>query len=238
MAVNVLAGLLFAYLVVGVPIRGRLRFRRFRQEVTSDPAARLCYYRSALRWHGGLAAIAIALYMANGHDGYGTHLVVTSGSGLLLAAWFAVTIVLGGVLVRWRIARPARRAKFARGIRGWAELLPRSNAERRAWLVVAIGVGVTEEILYRAFVMICLVRILPDATALPIVPISAAAFGLAHLYQGPKGVALTALMGTVLATVFLSAGLVAAMVLHALIDLRVLVIPPEFVAQATETDLD
>src|SRR5438034_401345 len=50
--------------------------------------------------------------------------------------------------------------------------------------------------------------------------------GLAHLYQGPTGVALTGLAGAYLAWIALATGsLVPVMVLHALLDLRILGLP-------------
>jgi len=56
--------------------------------------------------------------------------------------------------------------------------------------------------------------------------VTAAAFGFAHLYQGTRGVLLTGLVGAYLAWLTLSTGsLLPAIVIHALIDLRVLALP-------------
>ena len=54
----------------------------------------------------------------------------------------------------------------------------------------------------------------------------AIAFGLAHLYQGVRGVLLTGVLGAYLAWLTISSGsLLPAMAIHALIDLRVLALP-------------
>ena len=52
-------------------------------------------------------------------------------------------------------------------------------------------------------------------------------FGLAHLYQGWKGIAATFVLGLALTAVYLvSRSLIAAIVFHAIIDLNALVVRP------------
>jgi uncharacterized protein len=238
LATQISAGLLFAFLVLVAPLRGRGRYERFRREVASDPTARLRYYRSSLTRKYALTLVAIALYFANDREGYGVRLIAAGGSHYGEVVSLLAGVALGAVLVRWRLARPSRRAKLARAIRRWADLLPRTATERRTWVAVSISAGITEEILYRAFVLSVLANVLPDADATTIVLTAAAVFGLAHLYQGLKGVLLTALLGAVLGAVVLSSGLLLAMAVHALIDLRLLIIPPDVVAEAGRHDLE
>lgn len=233
-AIDVVAGGLFAILVVVVPYRGRVRYETFRRAVVSDPSARLQYYRSTLPWKSFLAFVAVALYVADHEHGYGVRLFVSGASQAQVVVPLLVGVVLGALIVRRRLSQPSRRAKLARSLREIADLLPRTPAERRGWMTFSISAGITEEVLYRAFVMSVLANLLPAAPAAPIVLISAAVFGLAHLYEGWKGVFLTAVLGVVFSTVVLSAGLVAAMALHALIDLRLLVVPADLVAEAAE----
>jgi membrane protease YdiL (CAAX protease family) len=59
-----------------------------------------------------------------------------------------------------------------------------------------------------------------------LVAASAVIFGLAHVYQGIGGVLVTTLMGALLGVVYLATGsLLAAMAVHALMDLRLLLVP-------------
>jgi uncharacterized protein len=52
-------------------------------------------------------------------------------------------------------------------------------------------------------------------------------FGIAHMYQGLKGVFGTALMGVVFSAIYAVTGnLLAPMILHFLIDLRILLMLP------------
>ena len=231
--VGTVAGLLVVYLVIVVPLVGRARYARFRRAVVDDPSARLRYYRSSLPWKYGVAALAVALYFANGSETYGLRLAGFDGGDVTGLLWVALGVAVGAVVVRLRLARPSWRAGLFRGIRGFVDLLPRTPTERRMWVLVSVSAGITEEILYRAFLLIFLAGVLPDASVWTIVVISSAAFGFAHLYQGPKGVILTGLLGAVLATIVISAGLIGAIALHTLIDLRILVIPPDAVTEAT-----
>jgi membrane protease YdiL (CAAX protease family) len=58
------------------------------------------------------------------------------------------------------------------------------------------------------------------------VTVAGAVFGLAHAYQGVTGVVTTGVLGGVLAALYLGTGsLLLPVVLHALIDLRFLLVP-------------
>jgi CAAX protease family protein len=233
-ALELVASLLFAYLVVVVPIRGRARYERFRQEVAQDSSARLRYYRKSLLWKYVLSLIVVVLFLANHHEAAGIRFVRSDATATGYMLPIMVGVALGAVLVRWRSRRPASRIKLARSIRGFADLLPRTMAERRAWVLVAITAGVTEELLYRGFVLWVLAHLLPNADTFTVLLIGGLIFGLAHLYQGTKGVLLTALLGVVLGQVMIAAGLLAAMAIHTLIDLRVLLIPSDLASQTSD----
>ena len=87
--------------------------------------------------------------------------------------------------------------------------------------------GITEEIAYRAFLIAYVAWLLPDHDWTVAAVIAGVAFGLVHAYQGWKGVLQTGFLGIVFGLVYLNIGLVVLMVVHTLIDLRVLLIPPD-----------
>ncbi len=81
-----------------------------------------------------------------------------------------------------------------------------------------------------AFALAVLVAILPEPAA---VLVAAVVFGLAHLYQGVAGVLLTSVLAVALGALNVATdSLLPGMVLHVLIDLRVLASrpPPDRVA--------
>ena len=92
---------------------------------------------------------------------------------------------------------------------------------------MAVTAGVCEELIFRGFGIAYVRWLWPGATHFWLVALTAAGFGFAHLYQGARGVILTGVVGAVLASLVLATGsLYPAMAIHALVDLRVLALPP------------
>ena len=228
--VEVASAILFFYLVFVIPIRGRSRYERFRREVVNDPSARLRYYRSSVLRKYALSLVVVVLFFANHRDASGIRLA-TSAEATAVLLPMIIGILLGAVLLKWRLRRPASRIKLARSLRNIADLLPRTVGERRTWVLVSITAGVTEELIYRGFVLCVLDHVLPSADTFTLLVIGGLIFGLAHLYQGIKGVVLSGVVGVALGTIMVGAGLFAAMAVHTLIDLRLLVIPSDLAIQ-------
>jgi hypothetical protein len=112
-------------------------------------------------------------------------------------------------------------------------LLPADHEERAAFAAVAISAGVCEELIYRGFGIAYVRWLWPAATTLDICLITAIAFGLVHLYQGWRGVTMTGVFGAVFAyVVILTGSLIPAVVLHSLLDLRLLMLPSAKLAEA------
>jgi len=152
---------------------------------------------------------------------------LTGGShpGAATAEVLEVAVVLAASAVVFRA--PALRATIERQARGFVALLPRTVDERTTFALLAVTAGVCEELIFRGFGIAYVRWLWPGATHFWLIAITSAAFGLAHLYQGVRGVLLTGLVGAVLASLVLATGsLLPAMVIHALIDLRVLALPP------------
>ena len=140
-------------------------------------------------------------------------------AGMTIASVVAMLVPL--VIVR----KPAALAATSRQIETLAFVLPQSARERFWWLPLSITAGVCEEILFRSFLFDYLHvgpwRLAPAiAIALP-----SAIFGLGHLYQGFKGALAASVLGFLLFVFFLSTGnLLLPILLHALTDLRVLLV--------------
>lgn len=104
-------------------------------------------------------------------------------------------------------------------------LLPRTKGERRAFAALCVTAGICEEILFRGFLMFYLQEVFPGLGIAGAVVVSSAVFGLAHLYQGLAGVLTTGALGVGMAMLYAAGGsLVVPIVLHALLDLRILLI--------------
>ena len=239
-------------LVVHEPISGRRSFAQFlTDEAAEGEPARIRFYRSWTAQGCVTALLAITLVLAlpgigladigfrapdlAGVDRFG----ITGGSvststiagmitGVLLAV---VMVVVASRVTAWRAARVPGAVKPAAEPRGQMKailpMLPRTGAGRRGWAMLSLSAGVTEEITYRGLLLLTLAVALPSTTPrITLVMAAALLFGLAHWYQGWTGIVSTAIVGGVMAGLYLSTGsLLVPMILHTLIDLRALLLP-------------
>lgn len=133
-----------------------------------------------------------------------------------------VVLVIGGTTVAIFSARHSDEVMAIGDIQA---LLPRNRQELRYGAALSINAGVVEEVLFRLAVPALLFGVIGNA-AIAII-LSIVLFGSLHLYQGLAGVVGSAIIGMLLMAVYLSTGsIVTAIVLHALIDLRSLVLIP------------
>ena len=139
---------------------------------------------------------------------------------------FGLALVGGSLLQVFVIRRNSKaREKILRAFKRLDFFLPITGEERAWFALVSVTAGICEEVLYRGF----LIRYLSDGPwhfgiwiALAIASIS---FGLGHGYQGLSGIIGTGVLGALIAVIFLATGsLWLPMALHAIIDLRVLLL--------------
>lgn len=226
------------YLVVGEPFVGHVLHRRFEGRLRTDAGARRSFYRRLLVLEWGLAVLAGIVWLsAPDVDAAAVGLrwpqswpgAWTIGLVLLVVVFVLVSTraLRGGALLE---APPVRRPGEGRHSeppgQATLALLPRTPAERRLFTVVGVTAGVCEEWLYRGFFLAVVAALAGGADTWLLVVVAAAAFGLAHAYQGPAGVVTTGVLGGVMAALYLQTGsLLLPVVLHALIDLRFLLVP-------------
>lgn len=227
------------YLVVGEPVVGHVLHRRFEGRLRTDDGARRSFYRRLLVLEWGLAALALVVWLAApGVDAAAVGLRwPQSWPGPLAVA--ATVLVLGFVVVSTRALRSGGLARATAELRRPGEgrhaepavhatlaLLPRTTAERRLFTLVGVTAGLCEEWLYRGFLLAVVAAVGGDLPTPALVAIGAVAFGLAHAYQGVAGIVTTGVLGGVMAALYLSTGsLLLPVVLHAVIDLRFLLVP-------------
>jgi membrane protease YdiL (CAAX protease family) len=220
----ILSVLLAVWMVVVQPVVGRRRYRRLIERLGRDPTARLHHYRRgiAFEWAGAalvglLALLAHSRLRSLWPPGDNTG-VVGQIPGLVVAIAVITAVYRFG-------GEPLRRA-LAVQLRPVAALLPRTPTERRWFALLALTAGICEELLYRGFGLVALRWAAPDIGKPALIAVTGVAFGLAHLYQGRMGVTLTGLLGAYFAWMAISAGsLLPVMLLHALLDVRILALP-------------
>jgi uncharacterized protein len=227
------------YLVVGEPMVGHVLHRRFEGRLRTDPGARRSFYRRLLVLEWGLAVLALIVWLsAPGVDAGAVGLqwpqrwpgLLTSGVVLLVLVFVVAStrVLRSGALLE--AAEPVRRPGEGRHAEpsgaATLALLPRTPAERRLFTLVGVTAGVCEEWLYRGFFLAVVAALAGGPPTGVLVLVAAVAFGLAHAYQGRVGIVTTGVLGGVMAAVYLDTGsLLLPVVLHALIDLRFLLVP-------------
>ena len=108
-------------------------------------------------------------------------------------------------------------------------LIPRDRAERLASLPLCLNAGFSEELFFRLALPLLVATVTGSAIAGLVV--GCVAFGLAHVYQGYKGVLGTMAMGAVFTWLYLDSGsLLRPMLVHAAIDVVALVVRPMLAA--------
>jgi membrane protease YdiL (CAAX protease family) len=137
----------------------------------------------------------------------------------IFGAAVLVAIPLGSLLTwrRWRKGAPAYLARLS-------ALLPRDREEVLLGAAISVAAGIGEELFFRLLLPMLLATFVGG---IPAVVVAILLFGLAHAYQGWKGVTVTTLVGILFTAMYLMSGSLAiAMLFHATIDLMTLAIRP------------
>jgi uncharacterized protein len=106
-----------------------------------------------------------------------------------------------------------------------AALIPRNRAEILLGAFISVNAGIVEEIFFRLLMPFAWFAL--TGNVMTALLVSVVLFGFVHAYQGVVGVLATMAVGAVLTMVYLATHQIwVAILLHALIDLRVLVFLP------------
>lgn len=102
----------------------------------------------------------------------------------------------------------------------FSDILPVTDKERKSWTYVALTAGITEEIIYRGFLIFAIAYLFPTLSIWAVILISSLLFGLAHTYQGvTTGVLRTTLFGVIFSILYIAIGsILPLIILHILID--------------------
>jgi uncharacterized protein len=222
----VLTHLLAAYAVLAAPWIGYITYQRARRQIAAGAhEGKVRLYQEIVieqilttgvvlaLWRGGLAGASLGLVAPRSWEWNIAALLVVVG----LLVWSSLRL-------RPKADRIREKVKDSLGT-----LLPRSRQERFWFGAVSLGAGVSEELVFRGFLLYYLGVYLPHINTLERVLLISLFFGLAHIYQGWVRAAGAGTLGLVLAGLYLLTGsLFLPMAIHAVLDLRALLIfPPD-----------
>jgi membrane protease YdiL (CAAX protease family) len=214
--------LVLVALLADLLVAPRMADRTRRDLAAGVPGARVRMYRLIVVSGWLLAAVAVLVLLLGGLSlreiGFGPADLDSGASGSLSGG------ALVGSLMPVLLARLTRRPPALVGDIGL--LLPATPRERGWYAASSVTAGITEEITYRALPIALLLAVLPLDNRFLAVLLAAVAFGLAHRYQGASGMALTAALGLLLGWIYVAShSLWPPMVLHIVLDLRMLLMP-------------
>ena len=211
--------LILIFLGTAVPLLGRRRIRRLMQVAETTKRDRLTLYASTIAFQWLAAALVLWRTSAHGIPAASLGLAIPN-----IALTIAVTISLSALIFTTQILslrELAKRPAAAQGILPQLALkiFPQDSVERLVFFAVVVTVAVCEELIYRGFVQ----RTFEDfsgGSAVAAILGSSAMFGLAHLYQGRRGLISTFVVGIVFSTVrWWTGSLIPAVVAHFVADL-------------------
>ena len=194
---------------------------RLARRIAADPNARTNEYLWTIAMEWGLTLALLAWWQWTARPLPALGVVLPEGAG----AWWTLLVCTGGIgfyaqQARTVVASPDAQASLRKQIESQPNvrmILPATVREARVFGGVAITAGICEEVLYRGYLLWYLQSLGLGHGA---VVVAIVAFGLAHLFQGIRGIVGTGVMGAVFMGPYLLTGsLVAPIVLHATVDL-------------------
>jgi membrane protease YdiL (CAAX protease family) len=228
----IIASLFTFYVGLVYPLLSYRRYQIFLREIVLDPTARSHYYRRNMlnKWPW-LIVIGIILLFGFGQPSMlGLRAPYPWGPTLWLLAELVIVLPIAHVL-QLRIIAKRPRTKLLSLVLAVREMLPHTASERLLWILVSFTAGICEEIVYRGFLPLYFLQLGSffglQVSYLVVVILSTLLFGLAHLYQGWKGVLATSIIGAMFAYLYFYTGsLILPIAFHILIDARIVLLAP------------
>jgi membrane protease YdiL (CAAX protease family) len=227
--------LLLAFMAFNAIRKDRREYRRFKQLRSTARRQKIFakWVRESFLNFGGAAVVVLALtwqYIPLFLDGVNDWDFVADGRrAFATTGWLGPTLVisvavalLGGAVLGIVLARSETEVPAIGDVQA---LLPRNRAELKYGAALAINAGVVEELLFRLAMPALVFGF--TANAIAAVVVSILIFGALHVYQGAAGIIGATIIGAVFMAIYVATGsIVLAIVVHALFDLRSLVLIP------------
>ena len=217
-------------MVVVVPLWDRYEIPRLK--ASADPRKKLKFYWRVIAAEWLCTAVAYlalgfaTLFRIRTIPGEVNWLTGSPGRYFVLGLFGAivVTLLAPAIMALWS---ENIRKKAARAAKVLSFLIPATTEERRWWCLLCITAGICEELLYRGFLLRYLHSEPFHLSVNWALVVASIIFGIGHLYQGVKPALGTVVMGFALGAVFVATGsLLIPIIVHAFLDLRVLVLLP------------
>jgi uncharacterized protein len=227
---------LIAFLAIRTVRKDRREYQRFKRYRTTLRRQRMfrTWLLESFVTFGGLSILLLALSWQ--HVGGLLDAVNTWPSVVEFRSWLAanpgiaigapIGLILGLVVLTALGIRATKRSDDGlQSIGDIQSMLPRNRQELLLTGAMSLNAGVVEELLFRLALPALVFGATGNAVVAVVAPLLL--FGAMHLYQGASGVIATAVVGAIMMAVYVGTGSILwPIILHALFDLRTLVLLP------------
>ena len=240
----IIAWIVVGYLLLFIPIVEYASYRNYKKQIADNTFRKQSFYNSAFveLWTPVICLIVLVIIgeLKAQHLGF-TRVVFNAFSidwllfiGSIILAVIPVLILLLTIYqyigIRtnndFRNAYMAAVKKKETRDNHYSEILgailPKSKQEKIQWIFISITAGITEEILFRGFLVYWINVNFPNIPIPYLLLLQAIPFSLMHLYQGIRGVLTTFLMGIVFGVyVIVFGSIIPCIIIHIFVDLSV-----------------
>lgn len=221
------------FVLVYEPIVGYIGFQKFKQDVKTNPLSRTRFYIDTMMglWAVTLFILLVAVFTELTFEEMGIRWPAFDAGILGPVVTYAVlgmaVLYLAGLLyyfIGYRYSEKIRTQLLQAKEKEWekagfSEILPVTEKEKRLWNYVSITAAITEELIYRGFLLFAIAYLFPQLSIWVVMLLASVVFGLAHTYQGVTGVLKTSVVGLIFSVLYVSFGsILPLIVLHFLID--------------------
>lgn len=225
--------IIIIFTLVYEPIIGYFGFKKFERRLVLDSYVRVQYYKNIMLglWIPTIFIIFVILFTELTLEDVGITLptinaeilgpIITYTTMAVAAFYFVVLLIY---IVSFYVNESFRK-KFIESKKkqyndtSLVALLPVTKNEKKAWTYVSITAGVTEEIIYRGFLVFAITYLFPSLSIWIVMLIASILFGLAHTYQGTGNVLRTTIIGYFFTILYIGLGsILPIIVFHFLID--------------------
>ncbi|MBA4537060.1 CPBP family intramembrane metalloprotease [Bacillus aquiflavi] len=230
---NIILWGLICFILVYEPMIGYWLYQRFKMRVITDPSIRLRYYHILMigLW---LSTLMILIVIANFKltlkdilitvPNINTEILGTVITYIVIGIVILYTLLLLYYVIGYFISDHVKnqlifmKQKQVEQIT-FTEILPVTKREKSTWNQVAWTAGITEEMIYRGFLIFSFTTLFPEWSIWLVLLCSSILFGLAHTYQGLSGVIRTTVFGFVFGMLAVALNsIIPLILLHTLID--------------------
>lgn len=225
--------LLIVFLLTYEPIYGYFDYQKFTARVRVNPIERVRYYKKVMigLWVPTLFILGMVLLgpltftdLGLGGIHWDTQTLgpwttyIAFGLGIIYLLILIYYVIGSRVSAKLRNKLiQAQEQELAKN--QFTDIMPVSKEDKKVWTFVSWTAGITEEIIYRGFLIFALTLLFPTMSIWIVLVASSFIFGLAHTYQGLGNVVRTSLIGLFFAILYIGLGsIIPLIVLHFLID--------------------